>query len=223
MLAFKESGHDFGTIYQLETKEYAFVFRNTDSKPVKVLAHTSCGCAKAEAPAAEVASGGKGTIRVSLTPVFERGKITKHVFVFLDNPLRTVCTLDFTADVKADVEIAPKGIYFGKIRPGEVVERSVVIRPAEVKRFRILRTEAKDSHMTVLPPAAAKPPEPPGTYRLTVRIGPIAQEGPVDAPITVYTDLPHLTKVGIPVYGRVVKAESTLRTRPASQASPSTR
>jgi hypothetical protein len=115
-----------------------------------------------------------------------------------------------------EAEVIPIGLYFGRLRPGESIERAVLIRPAEGQRFRIQEVKSEHALVVVGPPEPAPAPERPGSYRLLVRIGPSDREVSVNSRIVVRTDLPHDKEVIIPVFGRVVDPDKPRVTPPTS-------
>jgi hypothetical protein len=66
--------------------------------------------------------------------------------------------------------------------------------------------------ITVAPPQPAGPPEPEGSYRLMVKIGPVDKVGQITSRIVVRTDLPHQKELLIPVYGRAVELKQSRAT-----------
>jgi hypothetical protein len=189
------------------------VFTNAGTAPLVIQqVVTTCACAAGKIPDKPIPPGGKGSITVTFLAGQLRGKVTKYIFVFSNDPAMKRSLLTITAEVKLEVEAVPSGLYFGSLKLGDSVERPIVIRPVEVKSFHILGVKSESPLITVAPPQPAGPPEPEGSYRLVVKIGPVTQVGQINSRLVVRTDLPHQKELLIPVYGRAVELSQSRAT-----------
>lgn len=205
-IKWEETSYDFGSVYQQEAPEHEFVFTNTGTAPLVIRqVVTTCACTAGKIPEKPIPPGGKASITVTFLAGQLRGKTTKYIFVFSNDPAEKRSTLTITADVKLEVEAVPSGLYFGSLKLGDSVTRPIVIRPVEVKSFHILEVKSESPLITVAPPQPAGPPEPAGSYRLMVKIGPVSKVGQINSRLVVRTDLPHQKELLIPVYGRAVE------------------
>ena len=213
-IQFDQSSFDFGTMFQEESVGHEFVVRNTGDAPLKIdKVTTSCGCTAALPTEQEIATGKTAAIKVTFRSGRMRDRVTKYIYVESSDPLQPRATLTITGIVKREVEVTPSSVVFGNVKIGEVVERAVLIRPVDVKSFRILDVKSEHKAVHVDRPEAIKDKQ--GGYRLRVRLGPLSQPERVYTTILVHTDLEHTKDLRITLYGKVGQQQ----TRPA----PSTR
>jgi len=123
-----------------------------------------------------------------------------------NDPAEPRSTLTVTGQIKIEVDVVPSGIYFGMLHAGQTVERSVVIKPVEVKTFQILEVTSSDPAVVISKPVPAGPPEMEGSYRITITVGPLTEAKRVAAKVMVTTDLAHQKQIAIAVYGRAAEA-----------------
>jgi hypothetical protein len=212
-IEFPETSFDFGTIWQNEEVSHVFALRNTGSATLTIqAAKTTCGCTVAMPEVKEIAPGGESSIKVTFRAGFYRDRVVKHIFVDSNDPAQPRVTLTVEAVVKAEVEIAPRGLYLGQLKVGDKVERTIDMTAVDVKSFEITKTTSDNQLVQVSKPQPLAGGRP--GYRLTVTIGPLLEPGRVNAKIIVNTDLPHTPQIAIAVYGKVVgDASQTPRPR----------
>jgi hypothetical protein len=162
----------------------------------------------ARPPEGEVAPGEQGVIKVTFNSGRMRNRVTKHVYVSSNDPAEPRATLTVTGLIKVEVDVVPTGIYFGALPVGQTVERSVVVKPVEVEGFRILEVKSSDPMIAVSKPLPAGKPEPEGSYRVTITVGPLAEPKRISGNVRLRTDLAHQKEITISVYGRVVAEEA---------------
>ncbi len=205
-IKWEQAEYDFGSVYQQEQPEHEFVFTNAGTAPLRIeQVITTCACAVGKTPDKPIAPGENGSITVTFLAGRMRGKTTKYIFVVSNDPAQKRSMLTIKAEVKLEADVVPSGLYFGSLKVGDTVERPIVIRPVEVKSFRIVEVKSESPLITVAPPEHAGPPEPDGSYRLMVKIGPADKAGQINSRLVVRTDLPHQKELLIPVYGRAVQ------------------
>ena len=203
-IQFDEPEFDFGQVWQEQSVTHEFAFRNAGTAPLTVSqVIATCSCAVGTPPAAPIAPGGTGVIKVAFNPGRLRDRATKHIIVVSSDPASPRTTLTVVADVKMEVDIAPSGIYFGTLHLGQTLSRDVLIRPAQVKKFRLLDVKSSDPEVTVAAPVPAGKGEPDGTYRVTITVSPAAKARRLSAQVTVRTDLAYSKVITIAVYGRL--------------------
>jgi len=220
-IKFEQSEFDFGTMFQDEKVTHEYVFQNTGKSPLKITnVNTNCGCTAGKPPAGEIAPGEKHAISVTFASGRMRDRVTKHIYVTTNDPANPRTTLTITGTVKVEVDVVPTGIYFGVLRAGETVERSVVIKPVEAKPFKILEVKSSDPAIVASKPVAAGKPEPEGSYRVTVTIGPLAEAKRISGNVTLRTDLAHQKEIVVTVYGRVAAAPVAAEVRQEAPSGP---
>lgn len=203
-IEFDERAWDFGAIFQHEEASHVFKFRNTGNATLKIgKVKTTCGCTAALPAKTEIAAGDEGEIRVTFRAGTMRDHIVKHIYVDTNDPVQPRVSLDLTGLVKVELEVVPQGIYFGRLRVGEAMKRSIDLYSPEVPNFSIL--EVRSSHPALRVSKPVKPAGEPGRYRLNVQFGPVEEPGRYNETVTVRTDLPHAGQVVVRVYGKVVE------------------
>ncbi len=200
---FDRTTFDFGSMYQEGSITHSFDLRNIGDAPLKIQKVTSsCGCTAALPSRQELLPGETAAIKVTFKSGRMRDRVSKHIYVDSSDPAEPRVTLTLSGVVKMEVEIIPSGLYLGNVRLGEALEREVLIRPAEVKKFRLFDPRADNQAVQVLSlvPIADKQ----GGYRLKVRFGPVTRPERVTAQVIVRANLPHCKELRIPVNARVV-------------------
>jgi hypothetical protein len=225
-IEFNSSTFDFGTMYQNEEVSHTFVLRNAGSGVLEIQrVKSSCGCTAAIPEKRELAAGEETTLKVTFKSGSRRDRVTQHVYVESNDPEQPRTDITVTGIVKVEVEVTPRSFYIGKLKVGEVVERSLEIKPVDADDFQILDVAANHPavHVGKLAPLASEEESEDGDdgeaesdeedvqglgYRLTLRFGPVDEPGRISARVTVKTNLEHTEKLYISVYGKVVEEEA---------------
>jgi hypothetical protein len=201
-IACDETTFNFGSIYQEESVTHEFIIRNLGDAPLEIKKVTSsCGCTAALASDRLLKPGGQGAIQVTFNSGRMRDRVTKHIYVESNDSAQPRLILTITGAVKVEVDLVPSGLYVGNLQVGQSAERDIFIRPAEVKRFRILQAKADHPGVTVSKPVPAG--DKLGGYRVTIRVGPLDTAQRISTYVILQTDLPHAKVLRIAVYGRV--------------------
>ena len=220
-IKFAQTEFDFGSTFQDEKVTHEYVFENVGKSPLKIEnVNTNCGCTAGKPPTGEIAPGEKSAISVTFASGRMRDRVTKHIYVTTNDPANPRTTLTITGTVKVEVDVVPTGIYFGILRAGQTVERSVVIKPVEARPFKILEVKSSDPAIHVSQPVAAGKPEPEGSYRITMTIGPLAEAKRISGNVTLRTDLAHQKEIVVTVYGRVAAAPVAAEVRQEAPSGP---
>jgi hypothetical protein len=205
-IQFENDTFDFGTLYQRETVEHEFTFRNVGDSPLKITKVVStCACAATAPSKKEVAPGESGAIKVEVRAGLLRGKLTKAVYVESNAVDEPRATLTITGEIKQEVEVKPLGVYIGRRKVGETMERTVMMRGVEAAEFSILEVTASDPSLQIEGPVRLAGEV--ARYEMTIRFGPAEKAGRVNLKVMVQTDLEHTPRIAIPVYGRIVEGE----------------
>jgi hypothetical protein len=205
-IEFDNETFDFGTLYQRERVEHEFTFRNVGDSPLTITKVVStCACAATALSKKELAAGESGAIEVEVQAGLLRGKLTKAVYVESNAVNEPRATLTITGEIKQEVEVKPLGVYIGRRKVGERMERTVMIRGVEATEFSILGVTASDPSLQVEGPVRLAGEV--ARYEMTIRFGPAEKAGRVNLKVMVQTDLEHTPRIAIPVYGRIVEGE----------------
>lgn len=96
-----------------------FVLKNTGGDPLTLeVKSCSCGGVKYETPAAPIAPGKTGKIRVSIPTQYSRGDLRKDILVETNDPEKKSLIFTVQGRIYPLLTIEPLVIVFGKVRPG---------------------------------------------------------------------------------------------------------
>ncbi|MBN2199274.1 MAG: DUF1573 domain-containing protein [Candidatus Aminicenantes bacterium] len=132
-ILFEREAWDFGRVKQGDRPEHEFLFRNDGGETLVVSkVETTCGCTAALVSDKKLEPGQEGRIKVAFATAGYRGRVTKHVFVFSNDPRRSRVQLAVAADVETPpqprFEIAPYTAELGLLLEGEAIETEVALR-----------------------------------------------------------------------------------------------
>jgi hypothetical protein len=202
-ISFDQTTCNFGAIYQGEKVVHRFTFTNTGETTLTVTGvRSGCECVTAELTKRALRPGESSSVRVDLDSKGYRGSVLKSVWVGSNDPTRPEIELKMSGTVRVEIELSSQGIYVGKVPLGDVVERTVIVRPFDVKSFSILSATSSDPSVTVTEIGSAASPEPRGAYVVTIRCGPSEAARRILAEITLDTNLAHTKQLRLRVYGR---------------------
>ncbi len=173
-----EAVYEFGNVIQGTVVQHSFELRNDREQPIRITdASTPCGCTAATVSDIVVATGGVGRIDVSFDTTQFRGRQTKTVFVFTDDPERPVRNLTLAGVVTADLVADPPVAYFGRVDPGAGAAAEIMVSGADGAPLDLVAEVASGNtaiDLDVEPPAAGLD----GGGRVVVRIGAAMPRGP---------------------------------------------
>jgi antitoxin component of RelBE/YafQ-DinJ toxin-antitoxin module len=198
IIQFAQTEHDFGKINNGTSLNFDFVFTNTGTAPLEILAvHSSSAGITAGAWSKSVEPGQTGTIPIRFNSEKLSGVVHKTVAVTCNTPTQARTILHLKATVWRAIDVTPAAVYFTPQADARTVETQLVrivnntnvpleLAPPECsnKTFAAeLKTLKAGKEFEVR--ISAKPPFGPGT---------------IQGPITLKTsskDLPVLTIDGI--------------------------
>jgi len=206
-IQFSETDFDFGSMYQQDELTHEFTFTNVGKDTLKVSrVRTTCGCTAGVPSKQELAPNEKGTIKVTFRSGRYRNRVTKRIYVDTNDPVEPRAILTLTGEVKVEVDVSPSGVYLGRLKTGETVERSVDLTPVEVESFKVV--EVKTNHPVLHAEHSPAVVGQKAGYVIKIRFGPCEKAARVNARVTVSTDLAHAKELVISVFGRVVEAQA---------------
>jgi hypothetical protein len=125
-LSFSSLEHNFGEIWDVETKSCSFPFTNTGTGTlVFEKIQPGCGCTTTTLAKTTYASGESGIIDAVFKPNAS-GDLTKTVTVLSNDPEQKVIQLLLKASVKQFVQTKPRYIRLRKLPNGKVVSASLL-------------------------------------------------------------------------------------------------
>lgn len=109
-ITFKETTHNFDTIFSDDTAEHVFYFTNTGDEPLIIsTTFTSCGCTKPEWPTKPIYPGQSDFVKVAFN-TSNLGRFNKTAIV-KSNAINTPSTLrirGFVKEVNKDSKLSDK-------------------------------------------------------------------------------------------------------------------
>lgn len=126
-LVFETREHDFGEIFEGDKVTYAFKFKNSGDKPVKLgKVSASCGCTATAATRGEITPGQEGEVVATFNSTGRRGKQHKSIYVETDGNYPKQ-TLQISATIIIQREILPDRVNFGTVRELQSSKQTVTI------------------------------------------------------------------------------------------------
>ena len=202
-IAFDSEGLDFRIRYQGEVIAHAFRFRNRGPGRLRIEdVQSDCGCTTGLPDKRALEPHESSSVRIAFDTTGYRGKVSKTIVVKSNDPVRPVVQLRIIGTVKAEAELSASGIYLGKLAPGATVERTIVVRPLDTRRFSITSTRSEDPAVRVTGIRSVGE-----AWEVAVRAGPVSSPRRINAKVVLTTDLRHQKELAFRVYGRVVEGE----------------
>jgi hypothetical protein len=199
--AVDENVFDFGTVERGTPVAHTFRLPNRGGAELRIdHVKSSCGCTVAVVSEQTIAPGAEGRVAVTLDTGRLRGRTTKTVTVYTNDPAAPTVGLSLTGQVTTDLVITPETVYLGRIRRGEGVRREVTIAPGrEGASFTVDRVERSN-------PAVRARLEPRGDLpgqRLVVELERDIPLGRFNETLLLHTTSPREPVVRLPVLGSV--------------------
>jgi len=201
---------DIGTVAQGVTVDAVFDLVNEgDAKLVIKAVRPTCGCTVADFDA-EIAAGATGQIKAKLdTKDFAR-PVSKSILVMTDDPQNPTVTLVIKADIRPFVEILPRPlIRFNAVLHEPMNQTFIVVGADPEQTMKIKSVESSVPFIATSVRQLAGDELVEGKsksqYEVTISLTDDTPVGPVNAVLSVNTDLKEAPTVPVKVYG-VVRA-----------------
>jgi hypothetical protein len=122
-------------------------------------------------------------LTVTLKPTVGNGYFKDEISLITNDPTSRVIPLSVTANVQTAVVISPSIIHLGRVKPGAVVKKTVLVRSAQP--FKLTTLKASKDDLTATPdPDGARP-----LHKVDITFKAPAQPGPYNAVFEIATDL----------------------------------
>ena len=201
---------DAGKVSQGVTVDAVFDLVNEGDATLTVKAvRPTCGCTVADFDK-EIAPGATGKIKAKLDTKDFAGPISKSILVMTDDPQNPTVTLVIKADIRPFVEILPRPLIRFNAVLHEPMNQTFIVAGADPEKT--LKVSSVDSSVPFLTTSVRKlsgDESVQGTsksqYEVTLSLSDDAPVGPVNAVLSVNTDLKEAPTVPVKVYG-VVRA-----------------
>jgi hypothetical protein len=125
--------YDFGTVEQGAIVEHVFRVRNTGTGALRVdHVKGTCACTVGAATGEAIAPGGEAWVTMRLETDRLAGRTTKTATVYTNDPAAPTLPVTLTGQVLSDLVVRPTPLYLGRVRPGDVVRRELVVASGRV-------------------------------------------------------------------------------------------
>lgn len=201
---------DIGKVSQGVTVDAVFDLVNEgDAKLVIKAVRPTCGCTVADFDP-EIAPGATGQIKAKLDTKDFAGPISKSILVMTDDPQNPTVTLVIKADIRPFVEILPRPlIRFNAVLHEPMNQTFIVVGADPEQTMKIKSVESSvpfiATSMRQLGEDELVKGKSKSQYEVTLSLTDDAPVGPVNAVLSVNTDLKEAPTVPVKVYG-VVRA-----------------
>lgn len=201
---------DAGAVSQGVVIDADFDLVNEGSAPLNIKAvRPTCGCTVADFDRT-IAPGATGQIKAKLDTKDFSGPISKSILVMSDDPQNPTVTLVIKADVRPFVEVLPRPLIRFNAVSHEPMSQTFIVAGADPKQK--LKITKIDSSVPYIATSIRKLDDDElvtgkskDQYEVTMSLTDDAPVGPVNAVLTVNTNLKEAPTVPVKVYG-VVRA-----------------
>lgn len=201
---------DAGTVSQGIVVDAVFELVNEGNATLTVKAvRPTCGCTVADFDR-EIAPGATGRVKAKLDTKDFAGPISKSILVMTDDPQTPTVTLVIKADVRPFVEILPRPLIRFNAVSHEPMSQTFIVAGADPEQS--LKVNKIESSVPFIATSVRKLGEDEklagkskDQYEVTMTLTDETPVGPVNAVLTVNTDVKEAPKVPVKVYG-VVRA-----------------
>jgi hypothetical protein len=201
---------DAGTISQGVVVDAVFDLVNEgDAKLTVKAVRPTCGCTVADFDR-EIAPGATGHVNAKLDTKDFSGPVSKSILVMTDDPQTPTVTLVIKADIRPFVEILPRPLIRFNAVNHEPMSQTFIVAGADPKQnLKVTKVESSvpfiASSIRKLGDDELIAGKSKDQYEVTMSLTDETPVGPVNAVLTVNTDVKEAPKVPVKVYG-VVRA-----------------
>ena len=201
---------DIGTVAQGVTVEAVFDLVNEgDAKLVIKAVRPTCGCTVADYEP-EIAAGATGQIKAKLDTKDFAGPVSKSILVMTDDPQNPTVTLVIKADIRPFVEILPRPLIRFNAVLNEPMNQTFIVVGADPEQT--MKIKSVESSVPFIATSVRQLGEDElvkgkskSQYEVTISLTDDTPVGPVNAVLSINTDLKESPTVPVKVYG-VVRA-----------------
>jgi hypothetical protein len=142
---------DFATVNQGDRVVHDYEVRNTGDAPLTIhRVQTTCGCTAAIPDKNVLDPGESAFINVAFDTSGFHGYKVKTTRVYTDDPTNISSVLTLQGTIKADVDINPSRLFFGRINKGDTKSVSTKLLLAEDSKTKILDVSSKSDDIELL-------------------------------------------------------------------------
>jgi hypothetical protein len=196
-IEFSELAWDFGEVFPGDEATHEFKIFNKGDGLLKINnVRSSCGCTAAVTSKKEIGPGEEGSVKAAYNTHQGRGKVTKFITVFSNDPDQPEVKLRVSVTIMVDVEVIPNKAYFGHIFRDEDNKREIKVSSSTIDDFEVTEIETNNEHIATELVDAADDPK---AKTLIVRIKDDAPLGRFQGNIVLHTNSKKQDKVTVPI------------------------
>ncbi|NIA10674.1 MAG: DUF1573 domain-containing protein [Nitrospiraceae bacterium] len=204
-LVFEERIYDFGIAGPGQTITHRFKFKNTGSRPVKILGISpSCGTTARLLCEAEISEGETGEILASFQTKRYEGRQKSTMKVYCNDLIEPEIVLEIKGIVKRGFAVVPQGIIFGKVERGKVVKGHVRLLDLSLNNLAVKRIDANNQYFLVTTSKFQEENRRGIEIEITFRAD--APLGPFNDVITLHTNIKRHPRLDVPVWADIISA-----------------
>jgi hypothetical protein len=122
-------------------------------------------------------------LTATLNPSAPNGPFREEVTIYTNDPAVPTLPVTVTANVQSAVTVSPAVLNLGRVRPGEVVKKTVLVRSAQP--FKLIELKPSDEDLSATPdPDGSRP-----LHMVNLTFKAPARSGPYHAVCEIATDL----------------------------------
>lgn len=202
-IKFEWMTYDFGHRAAGPTYSTNFKFQNVGTAPLVVHdVQTACGCTVGKPPGREIPPQGTGELPVTFDSRGRSGLQSGSIVVVTNDPEQPEVRLTFTIHLSTEVKLNEDDLQF-HVQRGQPADRGLHIEYSGTGNFQVTKVESSapfiTSRVEKIPDWDKK-----GCV-IVVRIEPNAPVGVFREKVRIYTSIPSLLPVEVPVLGKVVE------------------
>lgn len=148
-LVVDQSVYDFGAVPQGEKVLHTFVFTNDGDALLDISKlRSSCGCTAALLSSSQLQPGEQGEVKANFDSERFRGKVSKTIYLYSNDPVSPVTQLQITGEVLELFQLEPRQINFGEVAPDQRVEAVVTLTNRTGEDLRIDSVQTTTPQLT---------------------------------------------------------------------------
>ncbi len=183
---------DFGTVQRTSNPSVTLSLSYNGTVPNWGITKMQSGSSHVTARLQEEGRSASGQLRYNLTanlkPTAPNGYFKDELTLYTNDPASPTIPVSVTANVQTAVVVSPSIIVLGRVKPGEVVKKQVLVLSNSKQPFKVTSLRSNKEGLSASPdPAGAESPRP--LHRVEIVFKAPAESGPFNAVFEIATDL----------------------------------
>lgn len=189
----------FGEVLQGDKVNHVFTFNNIGDETLTITkVKSSCGCTAALLSEKEISAGQQGEVRVSFNSARFRGKVSKTVYLYTNDPVNRMMQLHLRGTVKVEVDVVPAQLRLGPVKGGEKINGVIRIVNRGEEELEVKDLKPTMSNVTVSPQGGKV--QSGETLEIAISIQTAPGESRRNGYVLAKTDNPRQAELRIPVF-----------------------